>query len=244
MKTLTFLRSFGFALILSLLGSSAQAQVKQTRNVKPFRAVSAGGAVNVFLTQGNETKVVVEAAEEIQANLITEVQGGVLKIHRDKDFNWKNLKNYLGDINGGSKVNIYITCPKLESLSVSGASDVSSESVFAADHFTVQASGASEIVLKVKAKTLSVSSSGASDIKLSGEAESQQVNLSGSSEYSAFNLQSKTTQVDASGASEAYVLAENELTSSASGASDIYYKGNARVINKKTSGGSDVRLAK
>ena len=240
MKTSTQLKALFLVLVACMLHLSAIAQTKQTRKTGNFEGISASGAVNVILRQGNETSVVVEAREEALKYLKTEVDNGILKIYRDKDFNWRDL---MGSNNDG-KVNVYITCPRLRAVTVSGASNMRSESAFTADDFKLQSSGASDITMSVRAKSLDVSCSGASDIKLSGQADRQKVNVSGGSEYQAYSLQSRTANIHASGASEAYVSVDGEVTASASGASDIRYKGNARLANSSSSGASSVRQAK
>jgi hypothetical protein len=240
MKTSTQLKAFFLILVACVLHVSVLAQTKQTRRPGNFDGVSASGAVNVFLRQGNETSVVVEATEEAQKYLKTEVDNGVLRIYRDKDFSWRDL---VGDSKDG-KVNVYITCPRLRSVAVSGASNVRGESAFTADNFKLQSSGASDITMSVRAKSLDVSCSGASDIKLSGQADRQKVSVSGGSEYQAYTLQSRTANIQASGASEAYVSVDGEVMANASGASDIRYKGNARLASSSSSGASSVRQAK
>lgn len=141
MKTSTQLKAFFFLLVACLLQLPVIAQTKQTRKPGNFEGVSASGAVNVYLRQGNETSVVVEAKEEALKYLKTEVDNGVLKIYRDKDFNWRDL---IGDNNDG-KISVYITCPRLRAVTVSGASTVRGESAFTADDFKLQSSGASDI---------------------------------------------------------------------------------------------------
>jgi hypothetical protein len=240
MKMPTPFKFFVLLVVACLWHLSACAQTKQTRKTGNFEAVSASGAVNVFLRQGSATSVVVEASEEVQKYLKTEVQSGTLKIYRDRDFNWRDLV-------GSSKensVNIYITCPALRAISVSGASAVKGQSTFAANDFKLQVSGASDLSLSIRAKSLEVSCSGASDVKLSGQADRQKVSISGGSEYAAYELQSKDAQIVASGASEAQVNIDGELSSTASGASDIRYKGNARVVSNRASGASSVRAAR
>jgi hypothetical protein len=240
MKTSTQFKTLILLLVACTLQFCVQAQTKQTRQTGSFEAISASSAVNVFLRQGGATSVVVEASEEVQKYLKTEVQNGTLKIYRDHDFNWRDLV-------GSSKengVNIYITCPRLRAITVSGASAVKGQSTFAANDFKVQASGASDITLNLNARILDVNCSGASDVKLSGKADRQKVNLSGGSEYQAYALQSNGAQIVASGASEAQVNIDGELSSTASGASDIRYKGNARVVSSRSSGASSVRAAR
>jgi len=240
MKTSTQLKALFLVLVACMLPLSVFAQTKQTRRTGNFDGISASGAVNVFLRQGNETSVVVEANDEVLKYLKTEVQNGVLKIYRDKDFNWKDL---MGNNNSG-KINVYITCAQLKAITVSGASDVRGESAFTADEFKLQSSGASDITLSLRVKSLDVSCSGASDVKLSGQADRQKVSVSGGSDYQAYSLQSRSVNIQASGASEAYVSVDGEVTANASGASDIRYKGNARVVSNRASGASSVKAAR
>ncbi|GAB2477580.1 hypothetical protein GCM10011375_19840 [Hymenobacter qilianensis] len=239
MKTSTQLKTLILLLVACTLQVYVQAQTKQTRQTGSFEAISASGAVNVFLRQGGATSVVVEASEEVQEYLKTEVQNGTLKIYRDRNFNWRDLVG-----RNENSVNIYITCPSLKAVSVSGASAVKGQSTFAANDFKVQASGASDITLNLNARSLDVNCSGASDVKLSGKADRQKVNVSGGSEYQAYALQSKGAQIVASGASDAQVNIDGELSSTASGASDIRYKGNARLVSSRASGASSVRAAR
>jgi hypothetical protein len=240
MKTSNSFKTIYLLIVACMLQFCVQAQTKQTRRTGSFEAVSASGAVNVYLRQGNTTNVVVEASEEVQKYLKTEVQNGTLKVYRDRDFNWRDLVGSSKE----NKVNIYITCPTLRAISVSGASDVKGESTFAANNFKIQASGASAITLSIRAKDLDVSCSGASDVKLSGQADRQKVSISGGSEYQAYGLQSRDAQIVASGASEAQVNIDGELSSTASGASDIRYKGNARVVSNRASGASSVKATR
>lgn len=240
MKTPTQLKSILLLVAACVLHLSVLAQTKQTRKPGSFEAISASGAVNVFLRQGSQTSVVVEASEEVQKYLVTEVENGVLRIYRDKDFSWRDL---IGDSKDG-KVNVYVTAPRLKALTVSGASEVKSESALTADDFNIKASGASEVTLSLRATSVTVSCSGASDVKLTGQVDRQKVSISGSSDYQAYSLQSRTAHVQASGASEAFVSVDGELTSSASGASDIRYKGNARVVSNSSSGASSVKQAR
>lgn len=240
MKTSTQLKTIFLLLLACMLQASGFAQTKQTRKPGNFEAIRAGGAVNVFLRQGNQTSVVVEASEEVQKYVVTEVENGVLKIYRDQDFSWRDL---IGNSSEG-KINVYVTCPRLKALTVSGASSVKSESVLTADEFKLQASGASDVTLGLRATAINVSCSGASDVKLTGQVDRQKVSISGGSDYQAYSLHSRTAQIQASGASEAHVSVEGEVTASASGASDIRYKGGARVVSNSSSGASSVRQAK
>jgi hypothetical protein len=229
----TFLLTAAVA-VVSFTSCTAQAQVKQPRQISDFRQVSSSGGIDVFLTQGSTTSVVVEAAPQAQDHVVTEVKNGTLSIGWESGYSWRRL------LSAARKVNVYITCPQLAGLSLSGGSDAKSESTFTADDFRLSASGGSDVRMALTAKSLAVEASGGSDINLSGRVERQSVAVSGGSDYKAYGLQSTTARVEASGGSDAYLTVSGELSSSASGGSDVHYKGAARLASSSSSGGSGV----
>ena len=220
--------------IVSLASCTAQAQVKQPRPLNGFEKVSSSGGIDVVLTQGSATSVVVEAASEAQEHIVTEVKGGTLQIGWERDYSWRNL------LSNKRKVLVYITCPKLTGLSLSGGADAKGLSNFSADDFRIDASGGSDVKLSLDAKTLTIQASGGSDVALAGRVEHQKVDVSGGSDYNGFDLKSTTASVSASGGSDVTLSVDGEISSNASGGSDIRYKGNPRVA-KSSSGGSSVR---
>ncbi|WBA40805.1 head GIN domain-containing protein [Hymenobacter canadensis] len=220
MRTFSCFRSVAVAAVFSVV-SVAAAQAQQLRAVGSFNKLQASGACDVVLVQGATTEVKVQTESDLEKYIVTEVQNGTLQIYRDKKAPSQLFNN--------KKVTVYVTCPRLTGIETSGASDIKSTSTFTADNFTIQASGASDVTLRLEAKMLTVRASGASDIKLAGRAERQQVQVSGSSDYHAAELQSRTADVQASGTSDASVFVEESLTSRASGASDVRNKGKARV---------------
>ncbi|RSK50927.1 head GIN domain-containing protein [Hymenobacter rigui] len=209
--------------VTALLSGTATftALAQQVRSVGSFEQVKASGAIDVVLKQGPATEVKIDAEPTVLEHVRTEVQGNTLVLYRDK-----GLSNLLSN----KKVTVYITCPTLTGVSVSGASDVKSTTPFTADNFTIQASGASDVTMNLNVKTLTATASGASDLRLSGRAERQQIHISGSSDYKGYELQSRIADVQASGASDAYVAVTEELQSHASGSSDVHYKGKPRLM--------------
>ncbi|WP_331145036.1 head GIN domain-containing protein [Hymenobacter sp.] len=209
--------------VSSLVGLSAcsTSEAQQVRRVGTFENVKASGALNIYLRQGSTTEVKVDAAPEILEHIKTDVSGNTLTIYRDKKFS-------LSELMRSKSVKVYITTPKLEALEVSGACDVKGETPIKANNFRINASGASDVTLTLNANSVSTDASGASDIRLDGRVERQQVQISGSSDYRASDLRSDKADVDASGASDAYVYVDEELTSRSSGASDVHNKGRAR----------------
>lgn len=237
MTALLSLRLVALASAVAFCSCTAQAQVKQPRPLADFQTVSSSGGIDVILSQGSNTSVVVEASSEAQAHVVTEVEGGTLKISWERNYSWRDLGS------NNRKANVYITCPHLAGLSLSGGANAKGETPFNSNDFAIDASGGSGIKLTLNAKTLSVQASGGSNIALVGRVESQKVDASGGSDYNGFALKSTTATVSASGGSDVNVSVDGEISSSASGGSDVRYKGSARVTHASSGGGGSVRRA-
>ena len=231
------LRTSLLAMTAAALGTActAQAQVRQPRQLTNFEVVRSSGGIDVFLTQGPTTAVLVEASAEAQPHVVTEVKGNTLTIGWETDYSWRNL------LSSKRKVSVYITCPRLTGVALSGGADARGNSNFTADDFRIEASGGSDVKLTLTAKTLTSVASGGSDCSLAGRVGRQSVQVSGGSDYHAFDLQSTTADVRASGGSDVSLTVEGELSSSVSGGSDVRYKGAARLAASQASGGGGVR---
>ena len=82
---------------------------------------------------------------------------------------------------------------------------------------------------------------GGSDLDLKGQADEATFNCSGGSDVEADDFCVKQVACNCSGGSDGYVYATEELNASASGGSDIYYKGNPQRFNKAATGGGSVK---
>lgn len=208
----------------------------EQRQVSGFRAISIANAFEVFITQGNEEAVAVSASSsEIKERIKTTVENGVLIIRFDDDKKFWKLFN-----SDKQKLKAYISVKRLDKLSVSGACNVYMEEGISSDDLIIRFSGASDLKGKVNAKNLSVDISGASDITLSGNAANLKVEASGASDFKGYELITNYCEAKASGASSVFITVNKELNATASGASDVKFKGEGLIRNIKTSGASSV----
>ncbi|GAA4003015.1 hypothetical protein GCM10022408_13150 [Hymenobacter fastidiosus] len=136
---------------------------------------------------------------------------------------------------------VYVTCPRLTALTVSGGSDARGQTPFTTGELRLSASGGGDIRLALTATTLTSSASGGGYIYLTGKATHQRVSASGGSDYHGFALRSTTADVHASGGSDVEVAVDGELSADMSGGSRVRYKGSARVLKAHASGGSGLR---
>ncbi|MBL7737637.1 MAG: DUF2807 domain-containing protein [Chitinophagaceae bacterium] len=205
----------------------------QVREAKNFHSISASDAFDVYLTQSNEEKVAVSAGEaKYLDNIKVEVKNGVLNISWDN----KGMKWTRGD----KKLKAYISFKNIDKLKASGACNVSIVGLLKADDLLVDFSGASDLRGKFDVKKLTFDLSGASDVKITGVAMNLDIDANGASSFKGFDLAADYCNVKASGASGVKITVNKELSATASGASDIDYKGSGTIRDIKTSGASSI----
>lgn len=134
----------------------------------------------------------------------------------------------------------YVSARSLDKIEASGASDVVLMSPFSGKYLHLVLSGASDFKGEVKLDSLNMDLSGASDVHIKGTATAVVIESSGASDVKGYDLVAETCTASASGASDVNITVNKELNAHASGASDIYYRGDAVIRNIHTSGASNV----
>jgi hypothetical protein len=199
----------------------------ELRTLPAFRSINVSDAINLYISQGDEEGIVVSAADgRSRENIHTSVENGVLKIWGGKSGN-RNLK-------------VYVSFKTLEKLAASGASDIFVHGLIKGDQLEIVLSGASDFRGKVELNNLNIEQSGASDAFLSGTTAKLKVQSSGASDLKGFDLMAEHCDARASGASDIRITVTKELSASASGASSVYYKGEAVMRTQSNSGASRI----
>lgn len=231
--SLLFLASFLFSCNLESQnwGSGVKGQgpkVTKTLNLSDFDGLALTISGDVYLRQGNQQSVKVEAQQNIIDLMSTEVKDGVWKIKFDK-----NVGNHEG-------VKIWVTIPKLTQATVSGSGSINGENTFTGvGDLQLAISGSGSIKLDANSNSLDVAISGSGGMNLGGSTGKCEIGISGSGDVSAFDLQTSSCSVRISGSGDASVNVNENLDVAIAGSGDVYYKGNARV-KSKISGSGDV----
>ncbi len=202
---------------------------KETRNLSHFDGIDIGGAFEIILIKANKSKIVLEMDDNLMDYVSTRIHGGVLKVETEKDFRKT------------TDLKLYIYFQDMDNIDLSGAATLYSDEVLSAPSLEIQASGASEMKLKLDTKELNADFSGASRINFSGKASQVDVEASGATVYKAIELETKNCRIDASGAAVARIWATEELSLEASGAASVRYKGSPSIDIIDISGASSVR---
>jgi hypothetical protein len=220
-----------FLTCLLIAGVTATYADVQDRHLSGYSAIQISGSFDVYVKQGAGESVKVDASNDVQDRIITEVTNGVLKIYNKHNVNW-------GDWWSNSKrIVIYVSIKDINSLNASGSGDIFFKEGISAGTFKLGVSGSGNVTGKLSVKTLDARISGSSDIQLNGRADNCTVSISGSGDFSAPQLITQNTTVHVSGSGDAKVNASQTLEASVSGSGDIGYLGNPKVSSSKSGSG-------
>ncbi len=183
---------------------------RETRDLPAFDKIDAGGVAEIRLSQGPSQITEVEADENLLPFIKTTVEDETLMISTEK------IRDY-------SKLIIHVTLPDLTYVGASDASHVTGVTPFVITNLMIEGSGASEIEMELSVQTLESKLSGAAELKLKGTTGSHQSEISGAASLEAFDLETQTTSITASGASNGEVNAITELGIETSGAAEVQY---------------------
>jgi len=237
MKTLTkgFLLLF-VATVFTSCGVDLFNRIEGDRNVvseerklnDDFSRVKVSSGIDLYIKQGNSTKLTVEADENLHDYIVTEVKGDQLKIYVD------------GNIWRAKARKVYLTVTSIEELRATSGSDVFSQSIIKAKDLEVSTSSGADMRIEVDAENVTSSSSSGSDLRISGKSETHSTNATSGSSIHAYGLESKDVTAKVSSGADIGVYASESIDARASSGGDIRYKGSPERVNKKTSSGGGV----
>ena len=199
---------------------------EETRKItEDFTEISAAEGLNVFVTQGDNFKILVEADENVIELIATDISEGKLKIH--------TLENI-----GRATKNVYVTLPEITVLESSSGADLIGQNEIKSEKLDLEASSGSDIEVEVVAAEIEADASSGADIKISGQTAVLYANASSGADIKARGLMAKRCNADASSGADIAVNVLESLTADASSGADISYTGDPKVSKKKSASGS------
>jgi hypothetical protein len=193
-----------------------------------FNAVKISSGIDLYITQGDKVSLTVEADENLQDLILTEVENGRLKIYTEKNI-WRAKAR-----------KVHLTVVNLDELTATSGSDVYTRNTINTTNFKISTSSGADARVTVNAVSVSSSASSGSDLKITGETDSHISKASSGSSINAYGLASKNTTVRVSSGADINIHASETIDAKASSGGDIDYKGNPKKVNKKTSSGGSV----
>jgi hypothetical protein len=109
--------------------------VTRERKTDSFTGLKVSSGIDVYLKQGNNEAVSVEADENLHEYILTEVRNGVLNVYSDYN------------IRDAERKRVYVTMKEVNSVKTTSAGDVYGESPINSDKLELSASSAGDIKL-------------------------------------------------------------------------------------------------
>jgi hypothetical protein len=221
------------ALMSCSIDSLTGQTVKESRDVSGFTGVALAFSGNVYVTQGNQFKVEIEADKGVMDVLLTELHGDVL-VFKTKNGVWRNL----------GQVKAYVTMPEINELSVSGSGDMICESAVSTNEIGLSVSGSGSLKLNnLSAREVDADVTGSGDILINGRPAANSeldARITGSGNIKADGYPVEEVSVQITGSGSAAVNAVKELETTITGSGSVNYKGNP-LVNANATGSGHTR---
>jgi hypothetical protein len=203
--------------------------VTEDRSTKEsFTEIKVSNGLELHLYQGSKNKIIVDADENLQDIIITEVNNGVLEIYSEKSI-WR-----------AKSKKIFVTIKNLESVTATSGADVYAKETLKVDDIRVSSTSGADINISVDANTVETSSTSGSDIEISGVSNKHISSATSGASIDAYDLHSKNVIVKVTSGADINVYASESLDAKATSGGDIDFKGNPKNVNKKSSSGGDI----
>jgi hypothetical protein len=204
--------------------------VTEKRTVsEDFTAVKGSAGLDVYLTEGSENKIVVEADENLLDIIETEINNGKLNITTRENIGRSKSKK------------VHVTYKELNKIYASSGADVICNSVIKSEKITLDASSGSDLEVEVFAKEVIAETSSGADIKISGKATLLLASSSSGSSIKARELLVVNCNADASSGADITVNVKEKLSTEATSGGNIKYYGNPAAVSNDESRSGNVR---
>ncbi len=175
-------------------GCGSGTPTTQTRSVGAFDRLEVSGDVNVDVVPGDSGDIEVTAGEKVIDRVVTEVSGGVLRVHiRDR-----------GIVIGPDpfdNVRVQVAAGSLDGIRIEGSSDLK--------------------LGRIDRDELSIEVNGSGDIEASGTVGNLTTTIEGAGDAHLFDLEAKTATVTVQGAGDIRYRGNPSIHQTIEGAGDI-----------------------
>jgi len=203
--------------------------VTENRNLKEdFTKIKVSTGLDLYISQGSSNEITVEADENLQDIIITEVNNGVLKIYSEKNI-WKAKAR-----------KVYVTIDNLEEVRATSGSDVYTKETLKVNDIAISATSGADINMSLNANSVTSSATSGSDIEIDGNANNHTASATSGASIDAYELRSKNVTVRVSSGADINIYASESIAAKASSGGDIDFKGSPENVTKKSSSGGSI----
>ena len=214
--------------INSITGSGHVTTEKRTVT-GDFKNVEVNNALDLVIEQSDKTEIIVEADDNLQKEITTKVENGVLVISC-------KFGNF---INVSSK-KITVKMPVIEGIEASSASTVNANTTLKGSNLNLASSSAASINLTTEYETVQLSTSSASNQTIKGKALHVEAEASSGSVINTTDLLANEVVASSSSGASITVHPIVNLKAQASSGGNITYTGTPKSIQKEENSGGSV----
>ena len=214
--------------INSITGSGHVTTEKRTVT-GDFKNVEVNNALDLVIEQSDKTEIIVEADDNLQKEITTKVENGVLVISC-------KFGNF---INVSSK-KITVKMPVIEGIEASSASTVNANTTLKGSNLNLASSSAASINLTTEYETVQLSTSSASNQTIKGKALHVEAEASSGSVINTTDLLANEVVASSSSGASITVHPIVNLKAKASSGGNITYNGTPKSIQKEENSGGSV----
>ncbi|MBL7473663.1 head GIN domain-containing protein [Robertkochia sediminum] len=198
--------------------------VTEDRNIEgSFNAIEASEGLDVIVHQDNELRVSVEADENLQDLIITEIKGNTLKVHCEKAIGWASAKK------------VFVSMPDVAKLESNSGAELWSTGVIKASTLHLRTSSGADIRVEVESDDIVLESSSGSDLDVRGMTTNLTAHASSGSDIDASGLTALNAKAEASSGADIKVNATDKIDVRTNSGGDVHYIGNPAIVQKKGS---------
>ncbi|MBN2169745.1 MAG: DUF2807 domain-containing protein [Candidatus Krumholzibacteriota bacterium] len=202
----------------------------RTLRVEDVHAVAHRISGDLFIEQGREEKLVVEAQENLHEYLEIRARGGTLVIDTRRRV----------DLHTTRPLRFHLTVRSLDEIVLDGSGDIEVAGLDVRE-LELDLRGSGDVTLTdLAAGTLDVTISGSGDVEMDGRVDAQRIRISGSGNYDAARLRSDAASASISGSGSIVIWVRERLEAGISGSGDIRYRGDPRLRRRGVTGSGDI----
>jgi hypothetical protein len=200
--------------------------VIRTREVPEFNRILLKGTGHVYLARGDLQSIEIRTDDNILPLIKTEVRDEVLEIS-DENYDLKP-----------TALEFHISVKRLKGIRTIGSGDVTGQSTFEADDFSVELNGSGDMNLPIVAARLKTIINGSGSMTLTGETDDYEAAIKGSGDIRGFSLKTKNASVSIAGSGNCGLFVSESLRVDISGSGDVIYLGRPRIESRVKGSGS------
>ena len=193
----------------------------EDRNVNDsFTTIKATEGLNVYLTQSDTESITVEADENLQELIMTEVENGILKIHTRENIGRSTSKK------------VMVNFKDIYSISSTSGSNVYSANTIKAKNLELKSTSGSNMTLEVNTTIINSKSTSGSNLRLSGNTSQIVAEATSGSHLKAGDLNSESSEVKATSGANITINTSRNLVAKATSGGNVKYYGNPENVEK------------